>query len=152
VKIKKKSGELQDFDQDKLEKSMLDAGATPQLAKQISSRVQPSEGLSSDDLRRRVSEELLRENTYLAGAYLSTRRFTVKNDPSLVSGIVRMDAEHFNGISASANAILYAETNKTEVHLQAIQGMDPGEIQMSFADMDKLHVSDGSCVAVRFPS
>lgn len=151
MRIRKKSGELEEFDPGKLERSLLNAGASTDLAKRISERIRPSEGLSTDDLRRRVAEELLRENGVLSGAYISTRRLKVRNDPTLPPGTARLHAEHMRGLRSDSGALLFSSDKKAEVRLQPASSVDPREIRLSKADMERLSVQDESRVSVRFP-
>jgi hypothetical protein len=151
VKIKKKTGELEDFDRSKLERSLLSAGASADTAKRISEHVQPVEGLSTDDLRRRVAEELLRENQALSGAYMSTRSLRVRGEAGLVQGVARLNAEHLRGLQPERAALLMSSGKKAEVRLQPATGAGPNEIHLSNMDMMKLGIQEGSRIQVRYP-
>jgi len=151
MKIRKKSGELEEFDPGKLERSMLNAGASADLAKRVSERIRPSEGLSTDDLRRRVAEELLRENGVLSGAYMSTRRLKARSDPTLPLGTAMLHAEHMRGLKSNPGALLFSSGRTAEVRLQPAPSVDSREIRLSKADMERLSVQDESRVSIRFP-
>lgn len=151
MKIRKKSGESADFDRGKLETSMQNAGASADVVKRISERIQPSEGLSTDDLRKSVAEELLKENAALSGAYMSTKRLRVRSASDLASGVARLHAEHVRGLRSDVNAILLYASKKAEVRLEPSPAADRNEIHLNKVDIDKLGVQDGSRVSVRFP-
>jgi ATP cone domain len=151
MRIRKKSGELEDFDRGKLERSMLRAGASADTARRISERVQLVEGLSTDDLRRRVAEELQRENQALSGAYMSTRSLRVREEAGLTQGIARLNTEHLRGIQSDRDGLLMNERRKAEVRLQANSGASPTEIHLSSSDMQRLGVQQGSRIQVRYP-
>jgi len=151
VKIKKKSGEPADFDRGKLETSMQNAGASADVARRISERIRPSEGLSTDDLRKSVVEELLKENAALSGAYMSTKRLRVRSASDLASGVARLHAEHVHGLRSDVNAILLYASKKAEVRLEPSPTADRKEIHLNKVDIDKLGAQDGSRVSVRFP-
>lgn len=151
MKIRKKSGELADFDRGKLETSMLNAGASADVARRISERIQPSEGLSTNDLRRRVAEELLRENAALSGAYLSTRSLRIRIGSDLAQGNAGLHTEHTRGLRSDPGAVLFSTNKRAEVRLRPVPSASPREIYLSKADMDGLGAQEGSKVAVRFP-
>jgi len=152
AKVRKKSGELQEFDRRKLEASIRHAGASEEVAKRVAERIQPTGEISSSELRHRVSQELRRENEALSGAYSSTRRLRAKTDSSLAAGIVRMHEELLkeHGLSPGKKAHIEHETKKAEVRVELAKGARPAEIHMSKSDLDKLGASDGSRVRIRF--
>ena len=151
MKIRKKSGELEDFDKGKLEKSMQNAGASVEISGRISERIQPVEGLSTEDLRRRVAEELQRENQALSGAYMSTRSLRVRGEASLGQGIARLNADHLRGLQPDREALLISASRKAEVRLQPVTGASPSEIFLSNADMQSLGAQEGSRIQVKYP-
>jgi len=151
VKIKKKSGEPADFDRGKLETSMQNAGASADVVKRISERIQPSEGLSTDDLRKSVAEELRKENAALSGAYMSTKRLRVRSVSDLASGVARLHAEHVHGLRSDVNAILLYASKKAEVRLEPSPSADRKEIHLNKVDIHKLGAQDGYRVSVSFP-
>jgi hypothetical protein len=151
VKIKKRSGELEDFDRNKLQRSVLNAGASEEVARRISERVQPTEGLSTDDLRRRVAEELLRESPTLSGAYMSTRRLRAHSIPDLSQGVARLHADHVRGLRSGPEALLQNADKRAEVRLEPAAGLERRAIGLSRADMDRIAAQEGSKVSVRYP-
>jgi len=151
MKIRKKSGEHEDFDRNKLERSLLNAGASADVAKRVSERIKLSEGLSTDDLRMRVAEELLKENAALSGAYLSSRSLIVRTGSDLTPGNAGVHTEHTRGLRPNPGAVLFSANKRAEVRLQHVPSASPREIHLSKADMDGLGVQEGSRIAVRFP-
>jgi len=151
VKIRKKSGELEEFDQGKIVRSVLNAGASAEVSKRISERIQPSEGMSTDDLRRRVAEELLRESAMLCGSYMSTRRMRAHSAPDLSKGVARLHADHVRGLRSGPGAILQNAGKRTEVRLEPVSDVDRRTINLSKTDMDSIGALEGSNVSVRYP-
>lgn len=151
MKIRKRSGELEDFDRSKIERSALSAGASAEVAKRISERIQPTEGISTEDLRRRVAEELLRESSVLSGAYLSTRRLRAQSVPDLSQGVARLHADHMRGLRSGPEAILLNAGRKAEVRLEPAASVDRRVIGLSKNDMDRISAQEGSKVSVRYP-
>jgi len=152
AKIKKRSGEMQEFDKRKLEQSVKSAGASEEVARRVAEKITPSEGLSTEELRRSVSQELKRENESLSGAYTGTRRLRAKEAKDLSSGVVRLNEELLktHGLQSGQHAHLMNKDMKTEVRVEPAKSADREEIQMSHADLEKLGVSEGSRVNVRF--
>ena len=152
AKIKKRSGEMQEFDKRKLEQSVKRAGASEEVARRVAGKITPSEGLSTEELRRSVSQELKRENESLSGAYTGTRRLRAKEAKDLSSGVVRLNEELLktHGLQSGQHAHLMNKDMKTEVRVEPAKSADREEIQMSHADLEKLGVSEGSRVNVRF--
>jgi predicted transcriptional regulator with HTH domain len=151
VKIKKKNGELQEYDREKLERSIQNAGGSIEISRIVSGRMLPLEGLNSSDLRRRVGEELNRENPALSGAYLSTKSLTARSDPNLAQGAAGLNTEHMVGLKVETMATLFSANGRAEVRLQPLPKVDRRVIHLNTADMDKLKVSDGSRVRIRYP-
>lgn len=151
MKIRKRNGELEEFDRGKIERSALSAGASAEVAKRISERVQPSEGISTDDLRKRVAEELLRESAVLSGAYMSTRRLRAHSVPDVSQGVARLHVDHMRGLRSEPEAILLNASKRAEVRLEPAPSIDKRAINLSKADMDRIGVQEGSKVSVRYP-
>ena len=152
AKIKKRSGEMQEFDKRKLEQSVKRAGASEEVARRVAEKITPSEGLSTEELRRSVSQELKRENESLSGAYTGTRRLRAKEAKDLSSGVVRLNEELLktHGLQSGQHAHLMNKDMKTEVRVEPAKSANREEIHMSHADLEKLGVSEGSRVNVRF--
>jgi len=153
VKIRKTTGGLEDFDRRKLEKSIRHAGASEEVAKSISERIEPSEGMSTEELRRKVSEELRRKNEALSGAYTTTKRLKARSSSDLKSGVVRMHEELIKsfGIHAGDKVSLTHLENEARVEVQAEGSGNPREVVVNRSDLEKLGAEEGARVNVRFP-
>lgn len=151
MKIQKKSGELEEFDRRKLEESIKRAGASPEVVKRVSEKIQPSEGLSTQDLRRRVAEELQRENSALSGAYMSTRTMRTRASPELNSGVARIHAEHLRGLRSDQNALLVHGSKRAEFHIEPTSTAAAHEVHLNKVDLDRLGIQEGTRVALKFP-
>lgn len=151
MKIRKKSGELQEFDRRKLEESIRRAGASSDVVKRVAERIQPSEGLSTQDLRRTVADELRSENMALSGAYMSARRLRARAAQDLSTGVARLHADHLRGLSSGLNAMLVHGSNRAELRVEPTASAAAHEVLLSRADLQRLGIQEGSRVAVRFP-
>lgn len=151
MKIQKKSGELQEFDRRKLEESIRQAGASPEVAKRVAEKIQPSEGMSTHELRWRVADELRNENIALSGAYMSARRLRVKAAKDLSAGVARLHTDHLRGLDSNPSALLAHGNNRAELRIEPATSVAAHEVLLSHADLQRLAVQEGSRVAIRFP-
>jgi hypothetical protein len=151
MRIRKKSGELQEFDRRKLEESIRRAGASQDVAKRIAERIQTSEGMSTQDIRRRVADELRAENMALSGAYMSVRRLRARSASDLSTGVARLHTDHLRGLSSDRNAMLVHGSNRAELRVEPSASAASHEVLLSSADLQRLGIQEGSRVAVRFP-
>lgn len=69
VKIKKKSGELADFELSKLENTVVKAGVSENLAKEIAGSVKVEEGMETSNLRAQIVTALQARDSDAAKRY-----------------------------------------------------------------------------------
>jgi len=74
AKLKKRSGREEEFNRSKLERSMTKAGAKEETARKVAGKITPREGMSTSEIRRKVTEELKRENPQAASQYESFKK------------------------------------------------------------------------------
>lgn len=152
ARVRKRSGEMEEFDRRKLEESIRRAGASDETARRVADRIRPSEGVSTDELRRMVSQELRRESEALSGAYTTTRRLRARSDSGLSTGVVKMheDLLRQHGLKEGEQAHIVHEDRRAEVKVRPEGSARPAEILMSKSDLERLGASEGSRVNVRF--
>lgn len=152
ARIKKRSGELQEFDRRKLEESMKRAGASEETARRVADRIEPSEGMTTDELRKHVSRELERENALLSGAYASTRRLRARTASDLAAGVALFHEEVLrqHGLQSGQPAHVVHMDRRADVQVRPTESAKLAEIWMSKSDLERLGASEGSRVNVRF--
>jgi|SRR3972149_1409287 len=150
TKVKKRSGEMQDLDRAKLEASIRRAGATEEIAKKVVSRVQPMDGIPTDELRKLVAEELRKEEPNLAESYLMTVRLPAKAHPEVVTGVARVPQRlpRVPEIPHSMLARVVYGDKLTEVRVEPV--LQVREIWLNRGDLESLGAREGARVAVRF--
>jgi hypothetical protein len=128
ARIKKRSGEMQEFDRQKLEESIRRAGAS-----------------------RMVSQELGRENSALSGAYTSTRKLRARSAADLASGVALLNEDILkkHGLEPGQNAYVVHMDKRADVQVRMADSVDQAEILMSRSDLEKLGASDGTRVNIR---
>lgn len=152
AKVRKRSGEMEEFDRRKLEESIRRAGASDETARRVAERIRPSEGVSTEELRRMVSQELRRESEPLSGAYTTTRRLRARADPGLSAGVVKMheDLLKQHGLKEGQQARIVHMDSVREVEVRPESSAQPAEVLMSKSDLERLGAAEGSRVNVRF--
>ncbi|HII40233.1 MAG TPA: hypothetical protein HA326_03340 [Thermoplasmata archaeon] len=149
--VKKRSGEMQEFSRSKLEESMTRAGAKEEVAKRVAERIQPSEGLTTEEVRRKVGEELRKEDAAIADSYLSTRRLKAKMNEQVPVDAGRV-SEHLAKIFEPQKGLLaslYHGARKADVRVEPAH-KNYGEIWLNKAVLEQLAAQEGARIAVRF--
>jgi hypothetical protein len=152
AKVRKRSGEAEEFDMRKLEESIRRSGASPEVAKRIAQRAEPKGDVSSDELRRTVADELRKENTSLSGAYLSTKMLRTRTSSDLKAGVVRMheDLLKRQGARSGEHVMLRHKDHEAKLRIEAHSEVHPREIVVSKSDLDKLGAQEGVRLDVKF--
>jgi hypothetical protein len=153
AKVRKRSGEVEEFDRKKLEESVRRAGASPEAAKRIAQRVEPKGDTSSDELRRRVADELRQESMALSGAYLATKLLRTRMSSDLKSGVVRIheDLLKTQGVRPGEHVMLRHKDHEAKMQIESHKDQHPREIVVSRSDLDKLGAKEGTRLDVKFP-
>ena len=149
--VKKRSGEMQEFSRSKLEESMTRAGAKEEVAKRVAERIQPSEGLTTEEVRRKVGEELRKEDAAIADSYLSTRRLKAKMNEQVPVDAGRV-SEHLAKIFEPQKGLLaslYHGARKADVRVEPAH-KNYGEIWLNKAVLEQLAAQEVARIAVRF--
>jgi hypothetical protein len=150
TRIKKRSGELQEFDRMKLIDSMIRAGANKTVAEQIAERVRVSEGTSTIELRRMVAEELRKVNEAVAEAYVRTLRLRVSANGDIRTGAARIPKriERLPDVKSGQPARVRHGEKRTEVRVEP--ALENRELWLNPEDLEALGAPEGTRVAVRF--
>lgn len=143
---------MQEFDRRKLEESIRKAGASDETARKVADRIKHSEGTTTEELRKQVSQELKRENAALSGAYASTRRLRARSASDLAAGVVLLHEELLKqyGLQSGQAAHVVHMDRRADVHIRPTESAKPAEIWMSRSDLDRLGATEGSRVNIRF--
>ncbi len=152
AKVRKRSGESEEFDRGKLEESVRRAGASPEVAKRVAEQAEPKGDVSSDELRRRVADELRKESTSLSGAYLSTKMLRTRTASDLKSGVARIheDLLKSQGARSGEHVMLRHKDREAKVQIESDSNLHPREIAVSMSDLDKLEAKEGIRLDVKF--
>ena len=150
--VTKRSGETQAFDQRKLVESMVRAGASEPVAKEIAKRAQVADGdgLSTIELRRLVASELRKVNEAVAEAYARTLRFPVKARTEVGAGQARVPKriERVPDILPGQPGRVRFGERGADVRIEP--SLDNREVWLNPSDFRTLGAPEGARVAIRF--
>ena len=150
--MRKRSGKVEEFDRRKLEESIRRAGASPEVVKRVSKRIEPKDEVSSKELRERVAEELRKESTAMSSAYELTKQLRIHASSEAKSGVVRINEQllrDFGGRSGGHVMIRHRD-RETKMQVEARSELDRQEIQVNRSDLDKLGAQEGVRLDVKF--
>lgn len=152
TRMKKRSGELQEFDRRKLVESMKRAGASEQVAEQIAAKAQTqvAEGATTIELRKLAADELRKVNESVAEEYVRTLRLRVAaaNDVKTGSARVPKRIERVPDVRPGMPARVRHGEKRTEVRIEP--ALDKREVWLNPADLEALGAPEGTRIAVRF--
>jgi hypothetical protein len=152
VNVTKRSGQTQAFDSRKLAESMVRAGASEPVAKEIAKRVQVADGdgLATIELRRRVTSELRKMNEAVAEAYARTLRFPVKARDEVQTGQARVPKriERVPDVLPGQPGRVRFGDRRAEVRVEP--ALDDREVWLNPSDFRTLGAPEGARVAIRF--
>lgn len=150
--VTKRSGELQPYDRRKLVQSMVQAGASEPVAKEIAAKVQAAEkeGLSTIELRRLVAAELRKVNEAVSEAYARTLRLPVKARDEVETGRARVPKriERVPDMTSGQPGRVGFGERRAEVRIEP--ALDHREVWLNPSDIRALGAPEGARVAVRF--
>jgi len=86
----KRNGEKEDFDRKKLERSIVMAGASPESARDIALSFRIKEGVTTDEIRQFVFEELRNLDPMIGQRYERTYRFMTCRTGNTVRGVAKI--------------------------------------------------------------
>jgi hypothetical protein len=152
VNVTKRSGQTQVFEPRKLAESMLRAGASEPVAKEIAKRVQVADGdgWSTIELRRRVTEQLRKVNEAVAEAYSRTLRLPVKARDEVQTGEARVPKriERVPDVLPGQPGRVRFGDRRAEVRVEP--ALDDREVWLNPSDFRALGAPEGARVAIRF--
>ena len=91
--IRKRNGELEEFDGKKLKLSIRMAGVSEDEVHGVTERVHIRDGMSTDEIRQRVYDELRKIDPRIAQLYHRTVRFVVCVSEDIMRGVAKVSEE-----------------------------------------------------------
>lgn len=150
TRVRKRSGELQEFDRTKLIESMRRAGADEQVARGIAEKTAVVDGASTMDIRRDVVEELRKLNEDVAEAYARTVRLRAMARDDVPTGAARIPKgiERVPDVKWGQPARVRHQENRREVRVEP--ALETREVWLNPKEFEALGAAQGTRIAVRF--
>jgi len=102
AKLKKRSGQEEEFNRTKLEGSLRKAGATEETVRHVAERIRPREGMTTSELRGQVATELKSRNPEVAKRYENTRARVAKTGATVPRGSAYLHEETLRALGVKA--------------------------------------------------
>ena len=148
--VKKIDGRTEMFNRTKLERSIRDAGADENMAREVAAKVKEREGMTTDEIRKTISNELRQRKAEVAERYVNTKRLAAKKAVDAAKGTARITEDTMKrmNLKTGDNMELMHENKRHTVRAeQASVGRN--EIRLHEEDLKALGVKEGTRIAVR---
>jgi hypothetical protein len=148
--VKKMDGRTEMFDRPKLERSIKDAGADENTAREVAAKVEDREGMTTDEIRKSVTNELRQRKAEVAERYENTKRLAAKKAVDAAKGTARITEDTMKrmNLKTGDNMELMHENNRHTVRAeQASVGRN--EIRLHEEDLKTLGAEEGTRIAAR---
>ena len=148
--VKKKDGRTEMFDRTKLERSIRDAGADENTAKEVAAKVEDREGMTTDEIRKNVTNELRPRKAEIAERYVNTKRLAAKKAVDAAKGTARITEncmEKMNLKSGDTIELMHEDKRHKVIAEKASVGRI--EIHLHEEDLKALGAEEGTRIAAR---
>jgi len=152
--VRKRTGKVEEFSKEKLQRSIKAAGAPESAAMKIASDISPVEGMTTAVLREQVGKELERVNPTLSKNYLYTRRLTAKKTENISEGVAKINTELMASLPIDGRSPVKLVAGPKELKVSMIGQPDivPQNIALHQSDMAKLGIAEGTRIAIVYPT
>ncbi|MCK4443664.1 MAG: hypothetical protein KAW09_03910, partial [Thermoplasmata archaeon] len=148
--VNKRTETQEEFDRAKLEVSITRAGATEERAKEIASRIDSTTLETTEEIRRRVAEELRKTDAAIAERYERTRNLAAKKAMEAVMGTVKLHAETMKTLGANpGDSIIIEHRGNTHTLRAETAPIEAREMHLHERDLEKLGATEGTRLATR---
>lgn len=148
--IKKRSGQVEEFNKMKLENSIRWAGASEEISREISSKSFPRDGMSTSELRSQVLTELTTKDATVAQRYENTRTRKARIAPDIAKDMAQLHPDTLRSLNWQTGMPLrlkYAEQTQT-VRAEALPNVELDGIRLHTETLQSLGASVEGKVAI----
>ena len=141
---------MEDFDQEKLRRSLKATEATERFVEEVVNMVQPTPAMSVEEVRSMVCEELGKRDPAAAERYETTRNLRVRMSDNLATGIAHLAEDSMAHLNVREGQPIEVIHGGRRVEMKAMIA-PPGMrgIMLGTGDMEALDLEEGAKVAVR---
>ncbi len=148
--INKRAGTQEEFNRTKLEKSVTRAGATEETAKEITSRIDSAALRTTDEVRRRVAEELRKTDEAIAERYERTRNLAARKAVEAAMGTVKLHEETLKALGANpGDSIIIEHRGNTHTLRAETAPIERRDLHLHESDLEKLGATEGARLITR---
>ncbi len=150
VFIRKRDGELEEFDRDKIYRSICYAGGDEKTAREISDRINVVEGIDTDQIRNFVIEELRKIDPVAASCYQKTLRFIANEALDLERGVAKISEKVMHRLRIRPGDTFHIVSGDRSILVVAQKaGSDSDAIGLSKDDLVAIGIHPGKKVGTR---
>lgn len=106
MRIKKLSGQEEEFNRTKLLNSIRWAGVSDQIASEVTAKVVPHEGMNTSEIRSQVVAALLQQDSAAAQRYERTRVRKARIAPDVSKDVARLHPETLRALQVGTGSLL----------------------------------------------
>lgn len=150
TEIRKRSGREEEFNREKLRKSIRSAGASEDTSREIAARIVVSEGVNTSQIRSVVAEQLEKRESQACRRYRGTRSYVAKVGSGLEKEFVQLRADMMEELEARPGDTLeLISSDKTQRVTAVESSLDKREMHLDNEILSALGVPEGTRVCVR---
>ncbi len=150
-KITKLNGSFEHFDIKKLERSIMNVGVSRQVASDIAQGIPVKTGLTTKDIRKRVTVQLRKKAPRFAERYALTLRMDAVESSEVKSGTVAISQRTLTRMQAeegdTVTIILGSKRHEFEIRYRNIT---PGEIWLNKEDVERMGVGTNMRITTEY--
>ena len=140
------------FERKKIVRSIKNAGIDEITAHEIAMNVPETEGITTDEIRRIVTEELKRIDPEVAMRYANTRRLAARMALNAVKGFALLPRETMNRLKLKTGESIIVTFGENTTTLRAEPGsVERNGIMLHTEDLQMVGASDGERIVVQRP-
>lgn len=148
--IKKRSGREEEFDREKLRKSIRRAGTSEEFSREIAERIRVSEGVNTSQIRGVIAEQLEKRESEACRRYQGTRRYVARIGSGLEKESVQLRPDMLEELKARPGDTLELMASDKTQRVEAVESsFDKREMHLSSETLSGLGVPEGTRVCAR---
>ena len=143
--IRKKNNRTEEFDREKLEKSVLNAGLDQKAAREVASSITAREGMTSEEIREAAFKKLKELDEEAANRYAHSMRFTARSAADVSMEVAQLSEKALANLNLKAGQNVSIVNGNNKLSLRAERAnIDGREIRLNKENMEKIRANDGT--------
>ena len=152
ISLLKRNGRSEAFNRDKLERSIMAAGASIETSKKILQSIDVKNKMKTEDIRRSISNSLQKMDARSAENYDRNRRLRIRQSEDVEKGSILLDKSTMADLRLRPGDDLEIKLgNRTELFKTEISDRGGLEAFVNNRDMKTLNIDEGRRIVVQRP-